>query len=216
MWTQWLDAIRGLLQFLSSDVGLGAGLGIVALTVLFRGALLPISWPTAYRGIVRQKKMKLLQPALQRMKEKFSNQPQVYAEQMLKLYRKHDLTPLDARGLLGGLAQMPVFLGVYQTLRDGANGARFLWVQSLSRPDVWLALIAGLTTMLMMAANPDLPESMRLLIIVIPSILAFLVALKFCSALAVYWTASNCFSALQTSALHWMVAHRIRSGTLKI
>jgi hypothetical protein len=46
----------------------------------------------------------------------------------------------------------------HQTLRAGANGARFLWVETLSRPDPWSAALAGLATMLMMAANPDLPE----------------------------------------------------------
>jgi membrane protein insertase Oxa1/YidC/SpoIIIJ len=45
--------------------------------------------------------------------------------------------------------------------------------------------------MFMMAANPDLPEQMRLLLILVPSILAAVAALKFCSALAVYWTISN-------------------------
>jgi YidC/Oxa1 family membrane protein insertase len=105
---------------------------------------------------------------------------------------------------------------MYQTLRTGVNGARFLWVETLARPDPVLAILAALTTMLMMAANPDLPEQMRLIVIFVPSILAALMALKFCSALAVYWTVSNCYSAIQTSALHYVVAKRIKSGTVRI
>ena len=56
LWTQWLNAIHGLLMVLSSGVGLGTGLGIVALTLLLRTVILPISWPISYRGSIRQKK----------------------------------------------------------------------------------------------------------------------------------------------------------------
>jgi membrane protein insertase Oxa1/YidC/SpoIIIJ len=126
------------------------------------------------------------------------------------------MTVVDWRSVLGSLAQMPLFLGMYQTLRAGANGARFLWVETLSRPDPWFAVLAGLTTMLVMAANPDLPEPMRLILILVPSIMIALAALKFCSALALYCTVSNCYSAVQTSVLHYVVARRIRSGAVAI
>jgi membrane protein insertase Oxa1/YidC/SpoIIIJ len=109
-----------------------------------------------------------------------------------------------------------MFLGLYQVLRDDAQGVRFLWIQSLAKPDVWLALLAGLSTLLLMMANPDLPQNMRLLLIVVPSILAVFMALKFCSALAVYWTASNCFSAVQTATVHLVVQRRIRAGVVGI
>jgi membrane protein insertase Oxa1/YidC/SpoIIIJ len=79
-----------------------------------------------------------------------------------------------------------------------------------------LAVLAALTTMLMMAANPDLPEHMRLIVILVPSILAVIAALKFCSALAMYWTVSNCYSAIQTGALHYIVARRISSGAVSV
>jgi YidC/Oxa1 family membrane protein insertase len=216
LWTYWLSAIQGLLTFLSSQVGLGTGLAIVALTLLLRTLLLPISWRVAYRGAIRQKKMLRLQPELARLKAEYGNEPQIYAQRMMQLYQEHGMTVMDWRSVLGSLLQMPLFLGMYQTLRAGANGARFLWVETLSRPDPWFALLAGLTTVLVMAANPDLPEQMRLLLILVPSVLAAIFALKFCSALAVYWTVSNCYSAVQTGALHYVVARRIRSGAVSI
>jgi membrane protein insertase Oxa1/YidC/SpoIIIJ len=118
----WLSAIQGVLTFFESQLGLGAGLGIVALTLVLRTLILPISWRVAYRGSIRQKKM----------------------------------------------------------------------------------------------FNPDLPQHMRLLLILVPSIFAAVAALKLCSALAVYWTVSNCYSAVQTSVLHYVVARRIRSGAVSI
>jgi YidC/Oxa1 family membrane protein insertase len=134
----------------------------------------------------------------------------------MKLYQAHGITIMDWRSVLGSLVQMPLFLGMYQTLRAGVNGARFLWVETLALPDPVFAMLAAVTTMLMMAANPDLPEQMRVMLILIPSILAAIAALKFCSALAVYWTVSNCYSAVQTGAMHYIVARRIKSGVVQI
>jgi YidC/Oxa1 family membrane protein insertase len=212
LWTHWLNAIHSLLIVLSSQVGLGTGFGIVALTLLLRTVILPISWPIAYRGSIRQKKMLRLQPELERLKAECRDQPQLYAGRMMKLYQEHGMTVMDWRSLLGSLVQMPLFLGMYQTLRAGVNGARFLWVETLARPDPVFAVLAALTTMLMMMANPDLPEQMRVMLILIPSILAAIAALKFCSALAVYWTVSNCYSSIQTGAMHYVIARRIKSG----
>jgi YidC/Oxa1 family membrane protein insertase len=215
LWTQWLNVLDGFLEFLSSQVGLGEGLAIVALTLLVRTLVLPISWTSAYRSCVRQRSIARLQPELRRLKEKFGAQPRIYAEQLVALYRKNGITMTDGRAILGGLVQLPALLGLYQMLRRGVGG-RFLWVGNLSRPDPWLAIIAGLTTVLLMAVNPDLPEHMRLMLIVVPAIVAVAVALKVASAVSLYWTASNCYSAVQTAILHHIVARRIRSGALKI
>ena len=68
----------------------------------------------------------------------------------------------------------------------------------------------------MIVVNPDIPEQMRLFLIIVPSLIAIMAALNFCSALSVYWVTSNCFSAVQTMALHFVVARRLRAGTLKI
>ncbi len=216
LWTYWLNAIQSLLTFFSSHLGLGTGFSIVVLTLLLRTVILPISWPIAYRGSIRQKTMLRLQPELARLKRQYGDEPRIYAERMMKLYQDNDMRVMDWRSVFGSLMQMPLFLGMYQTLRAGVNGARFLWVETLARPDPVFAILAALTTVLMMAANPDLPEQMRLILILVPSILAALMALKFCSALAVYWTVSNCYSAIQTSVLHYVVAKRIKSGSVRI
>jgi YidC/Oxa1 family membrane protein insertase len=214
LWTYWLGAIQGLLTFLSWPSRVRERLAIVALTVLLRTVLLPISWRVAYRGSIRQKKMLRLQPDLARLKVECGDEPQIYAQRMMQLYRDRGMTVMDWRSLLAAVLQMPLFLGMYQTLRAGANGAHFLWVATLSRPEPWFALLAGLTAVLAIAANPDLPEQLRLVLILLPGILAAVAAFKFCSALAVYWTVSNCYSAVQTGVLHSMATTsiRVRSG----
>jgi YidC/Oxa1 family membrane protein insertase len=215
LWMHWLNFLDAVLEFLASQVGLGAGLAIVALTLLVRTVILPISWPSAYRGCIRQKKIARLQPELRRLKEEFGDQPKLYTERLMALYRDNGMTLTDGRAMLGALVQLPILLGLYQTLRNGVRG-RFLWVNDLSQPDRWLALFAGVATMLLMSMNPDLPEQMRLVLILVPSIMAVVVAIKVASALSLYWTATNCYSAVQTAVLHHVVAKRIRSGALKI
>jgi membrane protein insertase Oxa1/YidC/SpoIIIJ len=79
-----------------------------------------------------------------------------------------------------------------------------------------MALIVGVTTAILMAANPDLPEHLKILLIAVPAIIALITALKLCSALAVYFAVSNSFSAVQTHLLHAVVARRVKSGALII
>jgi YidC/Oxa1 family membrane protein insertase len=216
MWAMWLDSIGKVIMALSSDAGLGLGLAVVVATVLLRTVLLPLAWPIAYRACIRQKKMAKLQPELRALQDRFRDKPDVYLKKMQELYRAHGLTMLDGKSLVGALAQLPVFLGMFQALRNAGDGVKFLWVPNLLRPDVALALIAGLTTALMMAVNPDLPEQVRLFMIIVPSVIAIVAALQFSSALAIYWATSNTFSAIQTVLLHAIVRRRIGAGLVRI
>lgn len=216
LWAVWLDVIRGLLDALTYDVGLGLGLAVIVATVLLRTAVLPISWSTAYRNTVRQRKMKRLQPLLQDAKERSAGKPDEYLRRLTALYEQHGLQMVDAKSALGAFAQIPVLTGMLQVLRGVGDGVRFLWVPNLLKADTLLAIVAGATTALMIMANPDLPEQARVLLILLPSIIAVFTALHFGSALALYWTTSNLFSMSQTFALRMVIERRIRRGTLQV
>ena len=216
LWTIWLEFLGSLLETLSSGIGLGSGLAIVVLTLLLRFTLLPLSWTSAYGACIRQKRIRKLQPEIQRLRDRFGDRPQRLVEETMKLYRRQNLPMLETGPVLGALVQAPVLFGMFSVLRQGWQQARFLWIASLSRPDLYLALIAAATTALMMFANPDLPEQTRMLMILVPSILAFVFALKFASAIGLYWVASNCFTAAQTCAVHYLVDRRIRSGAITL
>lgn len=73
IWSAWLEFIQSCLQFLASDVGLGAGLAIIVLTLILRVILLPISWSGAYSGSVHQKRVKKLQPKLMHVREQYAD-----------------------------------------------------------------------------------------------------------------------------------------------
>jgi YidC/Oxa1 family membrane protein insertase len=215
-WAAWLDSIHGIVTALAADAGLGLGLAIVVATVLLRTVVLPVAWPVAYRSCIRQKKLAMLQPELKALQERFRDQPDVYLRELTELYKAHQIAMVDGKTLLSALAQLPLFLGMFQVLRSAGDSIRFLWIPNLGRPDVALAVIAGLTTALMMAVNPDMPEQVRIFMIILPSIIAVVAALQFSSALAIYWATSNTFSALQTVVLHAIVRRRIDAGIVRI
>ena len=216
LWLMWLNTIKYVLDMLSSDAGLGLGLSIIIGTMLLRCVLLPISWPVAYRGYIRGRKMVKLQPALRILRKRFRDKPELYMQKMSELYRKHDLAIMDYKSVLGAAVQMPLLVGMYQVLGKLGGGVRFLWVANLMKPDFLMALIVAMTTALIMAVNPGMSEQTRIILIIVPCIFSFVVALKFSSALAIYWGTSNIFSGVQSLVLQSVVRHRIRTGELKI
>ena len=212
VWSNWVDLIWSLFQYLSTEVGLGVGLSIIAMTVLLRLFVLPLTWSNAYRGYIRQQKLVRLQPELQRLKERYVSDRRKHAEATIEAYRRQGLSLVDSRSLVAALVQMPIVLGVFSALRDGLTYGRFLWVANLAKPDLWLALLAGLTTGLLMFAVPDMPEHLRLMMLIVPAVCMVLAALQFSSGIALYWAASNVFSAAQTVAVRAVIARRMRSG----
>jgi YidC/Oxa1 family membrane protein insertase len=203
-----------LLGALTSGLGLELGLAVIVATILLRIALLPISWSAAYRGCVRQKRMQALQPEIDALKSRLGHDREVYARELIALHKSRKIALVDGKAILGSLAQLPVFAGMFHVLKNIGEGSRFLWMPSLARPDVLLAVIAGFTTALMVAANPDMPEQLRLVMLIVPAVVAVFSAMHFSSALALYWTTSNLFSAGQTLVLHSIVNRRLRSGKL--
>jgi YidC/Oxa1 family membrane protein insertase len=215
LWQNWLTIIQHTLAFGAVDLHLGMGLAIILMTLVVRSAFLPLTWTIARRAEYRRRSLQRLKPALDRLKEQFGGDRQRYAQEMMKLYQREGVTFLDGTSLFGALVQFPVFLGIFRVLRGMQRTDRFLWVANLARPDLWLAIIAGAATMALMATNPELPEHLRLIIIVVPALFTIIAALKFSAALSLYWTTTNVFSGAQTIVLRVILSRRMRAGTLE-
>ena len=84
------------------------------------------------------RKMKEVQPKLDRLKERFKNDPQKLAQEQLKLYREGGGNPFS--GCIPTLIQMPFFFGMMDLLRSSfeLRGAPFIpgWINNLTEPDV--------------------------------------------------------------------------------
>jgi YidC/Oxa1 family membrane protein insertase len=107
------------------------GLAIILLTMVVRVGLFPLN-QKSYKSM---KEMQAVQPLVNELREKHKNNPQEMNKKMMALYREHKVNPLG--GCLPMLFQMPVFIALFQALRNAVElrGAQFLWIADLSEPD---------------------------------------------------------------------------------
>jgi YidC/Oxa1 family membrane protein insertase len=130
-------AMVGLLHVFYSILG-NYGLAIIALTVLVRGFMFPIS-----RGQARSMaKLQELRPEMEKIKEKYKGDQQKQAQAMQQLYRKYNVNPLA--GCLPMLIQLPVFVGLWRGLAVDIElrqaplfGQSIRWCSNLAAPDMF-------------------------------------------------------------------------------
>ena len=106
------------------------------LTVLVRSCMFPISKKQA----INAKRMKEMQPRLAELKTKYPDDKQKFAEEQMKLFAETGFNPLS--GCLPVLLQLPIFIGLYQSLSSSVDLRRapFLWFDNLAAPDALFAL----------------------------------------------------------------------------
>jgi YidC/Oxa1 family membrane protein insertase len=104
-----LNLTVGLYDFLFHDFGLA----IVALVVLVRGAL----WPLTHRSLQNQKAMMDLQPKLKALQLQYKDNKEEQAKATMALYAENKVSPLSS--CLPLLVQLPLFIALYRVLSAG-------------------------------------------------------------------------------------------------
>jgi len=174
-------------------------------------------YPLTLRGMASMKKMQTLQPQISIIKIKYNNNPQKMNEEMLKLYKNHSINPIG--GCLPFILQMPIFIGLYQVLWRSVsfNGAKFLWIKDLSKPDQIFILpnslpligneinILPILMMIVMfiqqkisarnivVTDPAYQSQQKIMTVIMPIFLGF-IFYKFASGLTLYFTTFYIFS----------------------
>jgi YidC/Oxa1 family membrane protein insertase len=112
------------------------GLAIIALTVILRILLLPLTW----KQIQSMVAMRRLKPEIDALNAKFKDDAQAKNLAMMELWRKHKVNPLG--GCVPALVQMPIWFALYATLQTAVEfyHTRFLWFSDLSAPDKYFIL----------------------------------------------------------------------------
>lgn len=123
------------LQFLSTDLTLGAGLAIILFTILMRVMLLPLT----LQQFRSQRAMQRLQPDLKELQKKHGKDREKLQLETMALYKQHGVNP--AAGCLPLVVQMPILFALYAALSnlahtDAVFQQPWLWVARLDRPDV--------------------------------------------------------------------------------
>jgi len=195
-----------LIRLLHSITG-NYGLAIILLTVLVKAIMFPLT----QKSLKSMQAMQALQPKIQAIKEKYKNNPQKRNQEMADLMRRHNVS--GAAGCLPMLAQMPVFIGLYNALSNSIDlwQARFLWVKDLSAPEHGLFAFAGIdfrplpllmgaTQLLQMKMSPSAadPAQAAVMTYFMPIFMTF-IFYSFPSGLVLYWL---CFNALQIGQQH--------------
>ena len=106
-----IDAAKALLDFFHDSVGLGWGTSIIALTVVVRAALIPLT----LKQFRSMQALQRLQPEIKTLQAKYKDDKQRLNQEMMKFYQENKVNPLSS--CLPLLAQLPVFLALFYMLR---------------------------------------------------------------------------------------------------
>ncbi len=191
------------------------GLAILFLTVLIKLAFFPLA-NKSYRAM---SKMKLLQPEMVKLRERFKDDKARMNQEVMQLYKREKANP--AAGCLPILPQIPVFFALYKVVFvtiELRHAPFYGWIHDLSAADpltpfnlfglinwtppeiiaigVW-PIIMGVTMFIQQKLNPPPPDPMQAKIFMfLPIMFTFMLA-RFPAGLVIYWAWNNALSVLQ-------------------
>lgn len=136
-WFWWVAVpMLWLLHAFYAVVG-NYGIAIVLLTVVVRSAMFPLSRKQALGA----QKMQQLQPEIKRLHEKYKNNLEARTKAQQELFKKHNYNP--ASGCLVVFLQLPIFVGLYNSLRVDVElrqapliAETIRWCSNLAAPDM--------------------------------------------------------------------------------
>ncbi len=114
IWNAVREGLGYVLAFFYSIIP-NTGVAIILLTVSVRLILFPLTAKQAKSMIAMQR----VQPEIKKLQAKYKNDRQKLNEEMMAFYKENNINPLG--GCLPLLLQMPVFIALFQTLRDIQN-----------------------------------------------------------------------------------------------
>ena len=215
------------LQFFYGLLG-NFGLAILLLTLLIK----LLFFPLANKSYSAMSKMKLLQPEMQKIRERFPDDKPRQQQEIMAMYKKVGANPLA--GCLPIVVQVPVFFSLYKVLFvtiEMRHAPFFGWIHDLSAPDptsfanlfgllpfapatvpmvgpmlmigAW-PLMMGVTMFLQQKLNPQPVDPMQArMFMLLPIVFTYMLS-AFPAGLVIYWAWNNLLSIAQ----QWTIMHR--------
>ena len=106
-----IDIFGPVLVFLHSIIGGSWGWSIIALTVVVRALLLPL----ALKQMHSLQKLQQVAPQMKAIQARYKDDKQRQQQEIIKFYKENEINPLAS--FLPLVAQIPVFIGLFYTLR---------------------------------------------------------------------------------------------------
>lgn len=198
LWHQGVEILRESIFAYAQACNGNLGAGILAVTFLARLALLPLAIRVARTAAHQQRAMARLQPALDGLRKAHKGDSRRLADETRRLFAREGVAPFSASSFLGTVAQIPIFLALYSSVRQAASsGGRFLWIRSLARPDWPLAIIATILTLAGTATGSIAPSPSRSVMLSISAVVTVLALSKMAAGVGLYWAMSSLFGAVQ-------------------
>ena len=211
-----IDIGNSVLQFFHDNVGLSWGMSIIALTIVTRALLIPLT----YKSLKGMRALQALQPQLKEIKEKYKNDQKRMQQEMMRFYQENKVNPFAS--CIPLLAQLPVFITLFYVLRHelpadigceaGHCGAEasFLFINDLTAKATGGELIAllvlyigtQLVSGLVMSVTAD--KSQRLMMMVLPFIFVPFV-ISFPAGLVLYWITTNIWTIGQQYTIQRLI-----------
>lgn len=213
------NALVLLYQFVP---GKDFGLAVILLTIIIR----IIVYPLMVKSIRSQKMLSELQPKIQEIQQRYKDNKEKQAKEMMALYQREKANPFG--GCLPLLIQLPVMIALYRVFWKGLDpeamshlysfvpnpgtiDPTFLGIINLSQPIIGLAILAGIvqffqTKMIMpkkkkKAAKGDqmsrFSSMMQKQMLYFFPFFTVIILLRFPSAIALYWIVTALFSIVQ-------------------
>ncbi len=154
------------------------------------------------------KKMSALQPELKVLQDKYKSDPKRMQQEMMALYKRHQVNPLS--GCLPLLVQMPVLIALFYALthqqfislvRTEGVHASFFWIMDLSRKDPWyvLPVFIGLLTWLpqKLGVSGPAPEGSQKMIMMYMPVFMLFISINLPAGVCLYLAVSQLLSTVQ-------------------
>ncbi|WP_327437328.1 MULTISPECIES: membrane protein insertase YidC [Spiribacter] len=186
------------------------GWSIILLTLGIKLVFYKLS-ETSYRSMARMRK---LQPEMQKLRERYSEDRQQMNQELMQLYKKEKVNPLG--GCLPILIQIPVFIALYWVLLESVELRQapwILWIQDLSVRDPFyvLPLLMGASMFLQQKLNPAPMDPIQQKIMMGLPFVFTIFFMFFPAGLVLYWVTNNSLSILQ----QWFITRQIEAGDKK-
>ena len=205
-----IDIANAVLQFFHDDVGLSWGMSIIALTIVTRAVLLPLT----YKQLKGMRALQALQPQLKEIQEKYKNDKQRMQQEMMRFYKENKVNPFAS--CIPLLAQLPVFITLFFLLKDELpddilpGEESFLFINDLTEKAVGgeliLLLVLYIGTQLIsgMVMSITADKSQRMLMFALPLIFVPFI-LSFPAGLILYWITTNVWTIGQQLVIQKVV-----------
>jgi YidC/Oxa1 family membrane protein insertase len=194
--------LRNILDALHS-VGLPWAWSIVVLTVMVRMLLVPLT----VRQIHSMQNMQRHAPQMKELQKKYKGDRQKLNEELMKFYKENNINP--ASSCLPLVAQIPVFIGLFYTLRKFSKhppAGDLSWLHFL--PSVadkasshWSGFVLIVIYVLSQLASTyfmsgTMQQSQRVLMMILPVVFVPFI-INFPAGLVLYWMTTNLWTVGQ-------------------